>query len=122
MQIPRSFWSSLLTDDLNGSTPVHTPDSASYTRCSVSQKKFIPWKCPMALSTPDTDSLPPAPLSQLIIVTSLIDKIPNIGGLSRSCEVFGASLVVDSLDITNSAEFKALSMTSEKHINIIEVY
>uniref|UniRef100_A0A8D8UJA8 Probable methyltransferase TARBP1 n=1 Tax=Cacopsylla melanoneura TaxID=428564 RepID=A0A8D8UJA8_9HEMI len=102
-----------------------TSQEASSTRpsTSVSQKKFIPWKppCPSVAPGDPSPSIPSSCSSDLIIVTSLIDKIPNIGGLSRSCEVFGASLVVDNLELLKDPDFKALSMTSEKHVNIIEV-
>ncbi|KAL1462354.1 hypothetical protein WDU94_014194, partial [Cyamophila willieti] len=104
-------------------TPSSSQDASSTPRPinSVSQKKFIPWKpaCPIGDCAPSSPS--PSSSSELIIVTSLIDKIPNIGGLSRSCEVFGASLVVDNLELLKDPDFKALSMTSEKHVNIIEV-
>jgi len=61
--------------------------------------------------------------SALIVVASLIDKVTNLGGLARTCQVFGASaLVVDSLSCIEKREFTALSMTAEKHQYIIEVF
>lgn len=60
--------------------------------------------------------------SMLIVVASLIDKVTNLGGLARTCQVFGAStLVVDSLSCVEKREFTALSMSAEKHQYIIEV-
>ncbi|CAI6364590.1 unnamed protein product [Macrosiphum euphorbiae] len=60
--------------------------------------------------------------SMLIVVASLIDKVTNLGGLARTCQVFGAStLVVDNLSCVEKKEFTALSMTAEKHQSIIEV-
>lgn len=59
----------------------------------------------------------------LIVVASLIDKVTNLGGLARTCQVFGAStLVVDNLSCVEKKEFTALSMTAEKHQSIIEVF
>jgi len=58
----------------------------------------------------------------LIVVASLVDKVTNLGGLTRTCQVFGVStLVVDSLSCVEKREFTALSMTAEKHQYIIEV-
>ncbi|XP_050428681.1 uncharacterized protein LOC126838365 [Adelges cooleyi] len=60
--------------------------------------------------------------SALIVVASLIDKITNLGGLARTSQVFGAStLVVDNLTCVEKREFTALSMTAEKHLDIVEV-
>lgn len=60
--------------------------------------------------------------SSLIIVASLIDKVTNLGGLARTCQVFSAStLVVDNMSCIEKREFTALSMTAEKHQYIIEV-
>lgn len=61
--------------------------------------------------------------SMLIVVASLIDKATNLGGLARTCQVFGTStLVVDNLLCVEKKEFTALSMTAEKHQNITEVF
>lgn len=61
--------------------------------------------------------------SALIVVASLVDKTANLGGLARTCQVFGAStLVVDSLSCVEKREFTALSMSAEKHQYIIEVF
>lgn len=47
--------------------------------------------------------------SQLIIVASLIDKLPNLGGMARTSEVFGVNtLVVDSLRHLQSTQFQGL--------------
>lgn len=58
----------------------------------------------------------------LIVVASLIDRVTNLGGLARTCQVFGAStLVVNNLSCVEKREFTALSMSAEKHQFIIEV-
>ncbi|XP_055837829.1 probable methyltransferase TARBP1 [Episyrphus balteatus] len=60
--------------------------------------------------------------SDMIVVASLIDKLPNIGGIARTCEVLGIKeLVLDSAKHTQNKEFKNLSMTAENWINITEV-
>lgn len=58
----------------------------------------------------------------VIVVASLIDRVPNLAGLSRTCEVFGATaLVVPCLTILDDPNFRNISMTSEKWLDIIKV-
>ena len=60
--------------------------------------------------------------SELIVVASLIDKNTNLGGLARTCEIFGISkYVIHSLKSQENFEFKTLSRTSEKWIQISEI-
>ncbi|KAK9507448.1 hypothetical protein O3M35_007301 [Rhynocoris fuscipes] len=84
------------------------------------QKKFTPWKG-MFPQEIDSDHCSKKK-GELILVASLIDKTSNLGGLARTCEVFGAKeLIIDSLNFINDKQFTSLSMTAEKHINITEV-
>ncbi|XP_012158049.1 uncharacterized protein LOC101448557 isoform X3 [Ceratitis capitata] len=58
----------------------------------------------------------------MFVVASLIDKIPNLGGIARTCEVLGIrNLVLSSKKLTENQDFKSVSMTAEKNLNIIEV-
>lgn len=58
----------------------------------------------------------------VIVVASLVDRLPNLAGLSRSCEIFGATaLAIPSLAIRDDANFKNISMTSEDWLDLIEV-
>ncbi|XP_014099541.3 uncharacterized protein [Bactrocera oleae] len=60
--------------------------------------------------------------SYMFVVASLIDKIPNIGGIARSCEVLGVgNLVLSSKKLVEKDDFKSVSMTAEKNLNIFEV-
>jgi tRNA guanosine-2'-O-methyltransferase len=53
---------------------------------------------------------------------SLIDKIPNLGGLARTSEIMNASaLVVNNKAVCDSDEFRGVSVTSEKWLPIYEV-
>ena len=53
---------------------------------------------------------------------SLIDKIPNLGGLARTSEIMNASaLVINNRAICENDEFKGVSVTSEKWLPIHEV-
>ena len=57
-----------------------------------------------------------------IMVASLIDKIPNLAGLSRTCEIMRASeLVIPSLGLLEEQNFKNIAMTSDKWLPISEV-
>ncbi|ESN96284.1 hypothetical protein HELRODRAFT_68048 [Helobdella robusta] len=58
----------------------------------------------------------------LIVVASLVESIPNLGGLCRTCEIFGIKrLVLGSLKVTSDVGFEKLSVTSHKWMNIEEV-
>ncbi|CAH1396741.1 unnamed protein product [Nezara viridula] len=82
------------------------------------QKKFVPWKAMFEGHEEDINSQK----GGLILVASLVDKAANLGGLARTCEVFGAKeLVVSNLEVRKEKEFIGLSMTAEKHLRISEV-
>lgn len=80
------------------------------------QKKVIPWKDfteEIKLSEKTED---------FILVATLIDKPANLGGLSRTCEIFGVKqLIVSNGNIYKDKEFRSLSMCSENWLDIIEV-
>lgn len=60
--------------------------------------------------------------SDLIVVASLIEHSNNLGGLARSCEIFGVSnYVIHSLRATENLDFKSLSKTAEKWLKITEI-
>ncbi|KAJ6342279.1 hypothetical protein OIU77_023429 [Salix suchowensis] len=59
---------------------------------------------------------------QFILVASLLDRIPNIAGLARTCEVFKASgLAIADASILRDKQFQLISVTAEKWVPIIEV-
>ncbi|CAI9095603.1 OLC1v1031591C1 [Oldenlandia corymbosa var. corymbosa] len=58
----------------------------------------------------------------LIIVASLVDRVPNLAGLARTCEVFrAAGLAIADKSILNDKQFQLISVTAEKWVPIIEV-
>ncbi|XP_058240445.1 probable methyltransferase TARBP1 isoform X1 [Hemibagrus wyckioides] len=60
--------------------------------------------------------------TSLFVVASLIDKPTNLGGLCRTCEIFGASaLVLGSLHHVGDKQFQALSVSSELWLPLMEV-
>ncbi|KAJ1352909.1 hypothetical protein KIN20_009411 [Parelaphostrongylus tenuis] len=55
----------------------------------------------------------------LIVVASLVDKPANLGGLCRTCEIFGVeTLILADHVFLSDPSFKALSMFSEKRQRI----
>jgi tRNA guanosine-2'-O-methyltransferase len=60
--------------------------------------------------------------NSIIIIASLITKAANIGGLTRTCEVFNAGLIViDNVKATQDPSFLATSVSSEIWMPIKEV-
>ncbi|XP_072503614.1 probable methyltransferase TARBP1 isoform X1 [Notamacropus eugenii] len=91
------------------------------------QKKMIPWKnnvpdLDLDLVFQDRAAKFGKSISRLIVVASLIDKPTNLGGLCRTCEIFGASaLVVGSLHYINDKQFQHLSVSAEQWLPLVEV-
>ena len=53
----------------------------------------------------------------IMMVASLLEKAPNLGGLCRTCEVFQAeALVVGDLGVAKDPDFTAVSVTAEHHV------
>jgi len=60
--------------------------------------------------------------SDVILVASLVDNAFNIGGLSRTGEIFGvSSMQVRSLKVLKNKDFTSVSVSSEGHIKIEEL-
>ncbi|XP_058462631.1 uncharacterized protein LOC131437366 [Malaya genurostris] len=92
------------------------------------QKKIVPLKClepSMELLTnlPERLCLRRKNNSHgLIVVASLVNRPPNLGGLARSSEIFAVQqYIVNSLKDLENKEFLALSMTAEKWLNVAEL-
>lgn len=100
----------------------------SEVQSSDVQKKIFPWK----VIPPDADmmsemqqqrlaNLQKSSAGSLIVVASLIDKAPNLGGLCRTCEIFGVqTLVLSNSHVIEDIQFKSLSVTAAKWMNIDE--
>ena len=59
----------------------------------------------------------------VIVVASLVEKFNNIGGICRTCEIFGCKTVtVSNLDaLKDDKGFQALSMTADKWLDLQQV-
>ena len=87
---------------------------------------FFQTKSGFDISSLHPPSGPPSLQNQrpasVILIASLIDNPTNLGGLSRISESFGLSaLYIDDLKKTAHKDFKATSVTSEKHFPIREL-
>ena len=59
---------------------------------------------------------------ELIVVASLLDKLPNLAGLARTCEIFRAStLVMADVSILKDPQFASISVSAEHWVPIEEV-
>lgn len=90
--------------------------------CSSSvnvQKKLVPWQSlVLSINTAEHQMLDDG----LILVTSLINRIPNLGGLCRTCEIFGVSkFIIGSMRYVEDKAFETVSVTSQKWVSIEEV-
>ncbi|XP_077438327.1 tRNA (guanosine(18)-2'-O)-methyltransferase TARBP1 isoform X2 [Vanacampus margaritifer] len=93
------------------------------------QKKITPWWLDIQGQDPDLQLVPQQRAARLgkqhgalLVVASLIDKPTNLGGLCRTCEIFGASaLVLDNLRHITDKHFQSLSVSSELWLPLLEV-
>ncbi|XP_030628121.1 probable methyltransferase TARBP1 [Chanos chanos] len=91
------------------------------------QKKMTPWRLSVQDQEPQLVAQQRAVrlgklTSALLVVASLIDKPTNLGGLCRTCEIFGASaLILDTLRHASDKQFQALSVSSELWLPLLEV-
>lgn len=60
--------------------------------------------------------------SDLIVVSSLVDKPPNLGGICRLCDVLGVGLLtVQDIRVKNHPHFKNVAVTADRWMPMAEV-
>lgn len=60
--------------------------------------------------------------SDLIVVSSLVDKPPNLGGICRLCDVLGAGLLtLHDINVKDHPEFKSVAVTADYWMPMCEV-
>ncbi|XP_013360164.1 PREDICTED: probable methyltransferase TARBP1 isoform X2 [Chinchilla lanigera] len=102
-------------------------EAASQSEWVDVQKKIIPWRhegpsADLGLEFQDRAARLGKSVSRLIVVASLIDKPTNLGGLCRTCEVFGAAaLVLGNLQCVSDKQFQHLSVSAEQWLPLVEV-
>lgn len=58
----------------------------------------------------------------IIVVASLIDKVPNLAGITRTCEIFRArKLLVPDASVTSDPTFASISVSAENWVDIKEL-
>lgn len=116
----------------NGQNAAQTSDTVTTSELQSGdvQKKIVPWK----VIPPDEEmlsemqqqrmaNLQKSSAGSLIVVASLIDKAPNLGGLCRTCEIFGVqTLVLSNSHVIEDMQFKSLSVSAAKWMNLDEVH
>ena len=62
------------------------------------------------------------PRQDLIVVASLIDKVTNLAGIARTCEIFAVKeLVLSDLNVVKSHDFQSISVASAGWMPMREV-
>ncbi|XP_044733726.1 probable methyltransferase TARBP1, partial [Chrysoperla carnea] len=119
------------TDILNSCTSISwgtkevdaVSESSENDLQKIYQKKTIPVKIATSeLDVMDTTQKFHKNCGNLIVIASLVERAPNLGGLSRTCEIFGVErYVINNLRQAESKEFQNLSVSSEKWLDIQDV-
>ena len=83
----------------------------------------MPFQSKSFLPLDETDGLAANPKDKggIILIASLIDSLPNLGGLCRAAEIFGCrELHIANISTVKATAFTSVSVSSESNINIIE--
>lgn len=60
--------------------------------------------------------------SDLIVVASLVDKPPNLGGICRLCDVLGAgTMTLHDMKVKDNQQFKSVAVTADHWMPMVEV-
>ena len=93
----------------------------------VMQKKIMPWEelqgeVAIDLERTFSQDTKSNQKGQLILIASLIDKPTNLGGMCRTCEVFGVGeMVISNRKVLEDRCFTSLSVSAERWLAIKEV-
>ncbi|KAJ8045438.1 putative methyltransferase TARBP1 [Holothuria leucospilota] len=86
------------------------------------QKKITPLREELAPGLDDSESVREEKRGQLVVVATLVDRMPNLGGLCRTSEIFGVEkLVIGRAQYLEDKSFLGLSVTAEKWLPMKEV-
>ena len=122
------FWQRKITYDWTGALGLDTIGAAGSNADEIQIDELE-----RALASVDvvkaTEESTPTPASttkdarSIIVVASFIDKIPNLAGLCRTCEIFQAkALVVSDASVTHHPDFSTISVSASSWTPIEEVY
>eukprot|EP00742_Colponemidia_sp_Colp-10_P012885 GILJ01014505.1.p1 GENE.GILJ01014505.1~~GILJ01014505.1.p1 ORF type:complete len:1557 (+),score=304.04 GILJ01014505.1:174-4673(+) len=86
------------------------------------QRKIMPWNSLEHENETNRDLHRNRDRFELIIIASLLDRIPNLAGLTRTCEIFNASkLIIPNIRLLEDPRYKNISVTAEKWLPVEEV-
>ncbi|CAN6616399.1 tRNA (guanosine(18)-2'-O)-methyltransferase [Trichomonascus vanleenenianus] len=86
------------------------------------QTKSGAWNLGTVDDQAETDKAAKIVRGELIVLASLVDKPPNLGGICRLCDVLGAQLMcVNELSIIKHAQFRNVAVTADKWMPMDEV-
>ncbi|XP_054715433.1 probable methyltransferase TARBP1 [Uloborus diversus] len=88
------------------------------------QKKICPWKDGLnqQFGKLDIGDSNRNTEEGLIVIASLIDRIPNLGGLCRTCEIFGVKeFVIGCMKYVEDKQFQNLAVSADKWVLIKEI-
>ena len=90
---------------------------------SAIQKKVMPW---MEMLEAEEDAVAAegrrCAFPHLTLVATLVDRLPNLGGLCRTCEILGVGrYVIGSRRFAEEGDFTNTSVTAEKWVPMEEV-
>ncbi|OZJ03362.1 hypothetical protein BZG36_02986 [Bifiguratus adelaidae] len=100
-------------------------EESTETADAFFQRKITPWKAIAEADIRLAHEFTPTQQrmrSDIIVCASLLEMIPNLGGLCRTCEIFNASLLtIDSMKVLKDPKFTALSVSAERWMPIQQV-
>lgn len=86
------------------------------------QRKIMPPDSSLFESLPTFIREKKTKKSELIVVASLLQKLPNLGGLARTCEIFNVNTyVISSFRHMQQPDFENLSVAAEKWLNVAQI-
>ena len=75
------------------------------------QKKILPWELSSKSEVEHRKK------QKIVVIASLVDKLPNLGGLTRTGEIFAVEkIVVNSLRCRKEQVFKSVGETGKHEV------
>jgi len=107
-------------------TPKNPQTNTTEKSAENIQRKITPWKSMnIETSVEDSQRFSKSKVREyedLIMIASLVDRLPNLGGLCRTCEIFGVGrMTIPSAAVLKEKDFSGVSVTAEHWIPLEEV-
>ncbi|EDO17837.1 hypothetical protein Kpol_1043p27 [Vanderwaltozyma polyspora DSM 70294] len=100
-------------------TQTKTPEEIE-SKTTQLQTKSGAWETVLDIDSEKSDRS--VTRSDLIVVSSLVDKPPNLGGICRLCDVLGVGLLtVQDIRVKNHPQFKNVAVTADRWMPMEEV-